>query len=640
MDAMQLLEMILEVKHELTKIKIEHEITSKERDTAQDQEDLLRKQYEAARAKRADLAGRADSLRVKSLKAADQLTDLERQLRVAMAEEQRAKALKEKTARFDLITAGAHWRERAMDHQINGAKFLAASEKSICGDERGLGKTCTIIAACDMVEAKRICFITVNDVTDNVVREFARWAPHRKAVYDISNMPPGAREVILPTLKDLTTFVVVINYEALRNDSVLEHLQAMRFDTVIADEAHTMKETTKSAFQAVKRLCWDINVCPSCIESSKFAYTTDKRNDMMCRGCAAHIKLNDLENVSRYRSVKHIWPMTGTPILNRPQEMYALLALTVPELFPALSKFMHDYCEKDWSGKYWTFRKGGESALLSKISAFFLKRTRKSAGVEIPPMEEITYDIVFDKVKYAEQWKAYQDLCNAAYIKMENDKSMTAMAAITQILRLRQMVVYPQGIELRDPETNQVISRCNVTQSIKIDWTLDKITEILDEDPEAHIVIFSQFKPPLHRLKSLLGDKAVVLDGTTKDDVRKKISLHFDASQPVQDAKWRIVLANYKVGGVGLNFTRANWEIDLDQEWNPGKDDQAHGRIDRIGQTKRTFVLVPRVKGTVDIWMHRLIKFKKDMLSGFDTEALNLTDSFIKAMENGFEGED
>jgi SNF2 family DNA or RNA helicase len=61
--------------------------------------------------------------------------------------------------------------------------------------------------------------------------------------------------------------------------------------------------------------------------------------------------------------------------------------------------------------------------------------------------------------------------------------------------------------------------------------------------------------------------------------------------------------------------------IILDEEWNPGKEDQAYGRNDRMGQTEETTVHVLRVKNSIDTWMANLIAQKKEMIEGFELHA-------------------
>jgi SNF2 family DNA or RNA helicase len=60
--------------------------------------------------------------------------------------------------------------------------------------------------------------------------------------------------------------------------------------------------------------------------------------------------------------------------------------------------------------------------------------------------------------------------------------------------------------------------------------------------------------------------------------------------------------------------------IMLDEEWNPGKNQQAYKRIQRIGQTEETHIWIPRLKGAIDGWMKALNDAKADLIHGFDSE--------------------
>jgi SNF2 family DNA or RNA helicase len=138
------------------------------------------------------------------------------------------------------------------------------------------------------------------------------------------------------------------------------------------------------------------------------------------------------------------------------------------------------------------------------------------------------------------------------------------------------------------------------------------------------VVVFSQFKQPLIELERRIkaaGISVVRYDGSTSRELADQIQVDFDRKYQTPDKpyKWDVVLANYKKGGVGLNLNAATQMIILDEEWNPGKVDQAYGRIDRLGQSEETTVHLLRTKKTVDMWMSSLIQQKADMIAGFET---------------------
>ena len=79
-------------------------------------------------------------------------------------------------------------------------------------------------------------------------------------------------------------------------------------------------------------------------------------------------------------------------------------------------------------------------------------------------------------------------------------------------------------------------------------------------------------------------------------------------------------------------MTAATQMIILDEEWNPGMNEQAYGRTDRMGQTEETTVHVFRTIDTVDEWMAALIQLKADMLAGWNKENSNVQEELVKIL--------
>ncbi|UKJ89409.2 DEAD-box family helicase [Theileria orientalis] len=66
------------------------------------------------------------------------------------------------------------------------------------------------------------------------------------------------------------------------------------------------------------------------------------------------------------------------------------------------------------------------------------------------------------------------------------------------------------------------------------------------------------------------------------------------------DTGYRIMLISTKVGGIGLNLTRANNVILMDQSWNPHNDLQAEDRAHRIGQDKPVNIYKLFTRNTIE----------------------------------------
>lgn len=536
---------------------------------------------------------------------------------------------------------------KVLPHQWDGIRFLASAERAILGDKMGVGKTLTSIGALDVIDAKRILIITPSDITTNFVKEIQMWADHR-VVVNIRGESKATRNVMMQALDSLESFVLVVNYEAWRKDlSLLVRLGDLGFDTLIMDEAHTAKETSSITYRGLKQIVETNNLCPRCGIIAKAQGLVANTNK--CAQCAwngesvSYEETDSMPWSERYwltKSLKRIWPMTGTPILNRPGDMFALLSLIDPVQFDNKNEFLRMYAEFDQYKGKWTFRTGGMSSLMTRLSGKFLARSMTDAGITLPPQHPIRHEIDLDPVRYAKQLAVIDQITNHAKIVLSEDKKMKITEIIAIITRQRQANVWPGGIELKDPETGEIMWRVgeDVQESAKIDAAIDLVKEFTAQGER--VVIFSQFSSALReinaRMNGLENDegheiRSVVFDGTTPQDVRETIKTNFDKKRG-EVPLWDVVCANYKTGGTGLNLTAATHTIILDREWNPGKEDQALARTLRIGQDKETFVHILTIPNTIDDWLDSIIEHKKQMVDGFEASADELKNDLLKIL--------
>lgn len=574
-----------------------------------------------------------------------------RQEQAALAEQARQDELALLNERWDKLTAAAHWREWAKDHQISGGHTLTENRKVILADPMGLGKTLTSIIAADMAEAatrltnekfpflgeekqvydystgeyqtkivdavtrpvgKRILYFCPSSLLRNVEKEFRMWSKHRSVTY-IGGMSKAERQFALNfVIKNQPEFVVIINYEAWRKDlALLDELIGLNPDTVIIDEAHNVKNMKTSGYRGIRKI------------------------------------LDEAQP-------EYVIPMTGTPILNRPQELFSLLTLVNPKEFHTENDFLYRYCEQDMQG-YWKFQSGGLDRIEKKIRKNFLRRTRQQAGIQLPEKTVISHDLTVDEDLYPNQARVRKQMRETATIMIDEaeGKAIAATAMIAMFTRLRQVETWPAGIKIETKgkiggktvviDTMQV----DVEESQKVDYVIGKgpdeqgvwtglIPEVIEDE---RVVVFSQFKAPLREIKRRIeqaGYRACIMDGDTPVAERELISTDFDAryTSDRSQSKYDVVLCNYRVGGVGLNLTAATQMVILDEEWNPGKRDQAYDRIHRIGQENAVTIHVIRDKNTIDDWLAGLMEFKEGVVDGFNNTMVGAAD-FKNALESG-----
>jgi SNF2 family DNA or RNA helicase len=566
---------------------------------------------------------------------------LERQLRLALDKIRAGDKFQKMAEQLDADTIGAPWREWAFDKQIECAKIVAINKRVLCGNKVGTGKSLTALIAADMLKVKRLLIVTPADVTRNFEREVARWAPHRPLL-SLYKQPKLARQLLLQIAAQTSEYTVTVNYEAWRRDaSLIQDLINLKFEMVILDESHNVKNTKTSAFDGIKAIVHAENCCPRCSaeveqrpnpmreRSYFYACTVCKWDSMSDR---------DYKKLDRC-SVKYLMPMTGTPILNRPQELYPLLHLMMPDVFDKEYRFLDLYCVQDPNTGYWTWNSGGLQRLQHHLAGYYIAYTKEDMGIKTPLQSKVVHEIDFDKEAYPNQWRIIEQLTKHAQILLKSGKEMKAIATIALITRKRQANVYPAGISLKDEEGNVIFTVGEeVNESIKVDKIIEMVTNELSGE---RTVVFSQFKAGMReaaRRLNEMGVSAVVFDGETPEHTRDAIKIDFDRTycdKPDYQKKWQVVLCNYKTGGVGLNFTGATQTIIMDEEWNPGKNEQAYGRTDRIGQTQESTVHILRINNSIDTWMAALNDHKAKVVGGFETATAGLATSLLEAMDSG-----
>ncbi|KUJ16639.1 uncharacterized protein LY89DRAFT_647352 [Mollisia scopiformis] len=155
--------------------------------------------------------------------------------------------------------------------------------------------------------------------------------------------------------------------------------------------------------------------------------------------------------------------------------------------------------------------------------------------------------------------------------------------------------------------------------------------------PFDKVVIYAQFRTLsriIGRICESEGWGFLYLTGDSTLEHRTKAIRRFR-----DDPNIKILIAGLKCGGLGLNFPWANRCISLDLWWNHAVEQQAFGRIFRIGQEKETYMTRLVVRNSVDMRMmsmqlHKLQNLERAMRDGeYNREQPNLS---LKQLANLF----
>ena len=477
----------------------------------------------------------------------------------------------------------------------------------------GLGKGGTACTWLSTIGARRTLITGPYEITSNLKQEIPKWIDN-KPVIDLRGHKKDDRSAVYDLLSHFDEFICLLNLEGWRADtSIINRLVQLQFDSVIVDEAHHLNNGRTLSYKGLREIVYAVNKCSRCSNHLRPTYTCNRKNCVAkgerfpnrwcfkCGNVAAKVAiprcgnclLDPTKDLEKARSVQNLLAITGTPVINACENFFWLASLWDPTL-TSKKAFLDEHCRVDGAGRHvWTAI--GKKRLTRRIAPNYLARTRKDAGIILPPQSVITREYEFDKDNYGDQWRLYKRV--EKQFKLDITSGTVGITeAVVQLLRLRQILVWPASID-----------GITIKRSFKLDLVTDLAKEFLKADQR--IVIFSHFKEPLRELERRLGSQSVVYDGSTSQSLREAIRADFETSA-ASHPQWNAVLCNYRSAGEGLNLVGATQAIVLDKDWSPGRNSQAWHRLDRIGQTQETAVHIPTILSTVDVWMDKLNDFK------------------------------
>jgi SNF2 family DNA or RNA helicase len=545
--------------------------------------------------------------------------------------------------------------KKALPHQIEGAHRLVSAERALLGDKPGLGKTLEAIMTIDMLRAQgkgqKVLIFTPKPVVKDFERAFQKWTDPT-FIHVLNQTLKGIKTELLGIIQHMPEAIVITNYEVWRKDkSIHAKLIECGFDTVFFDEAHVLKDERSKTFQDIRELVYAENKCPKC----GHAFFVNRGVDKLCGSCE-YVQEKDGE----FCSIKNVYELTGTPVLNRPDELQPLLNLLDRNGFPKKKSFLDDYCTKvyDYKNDRWnyTFGSGGSERLLAKLGMKYTARTRDSAGVVMPPQEVKHHWLELDPEKYPNQHKFIVNLRDRARLAFSDEVQMTTNQVFAWYTRMRQAASWPDGIQIKgcphephcvDEDGLPSTKLCNdvrvifpppdapkIGESVMMDQAESIVFEAVDD--EDRIVVFSHFRSVISELEKRClakGLRVGVITGDVPQSLRQEYIDDFNTNHTkVGEHQYDVLICQYKTASVGLNLNGAQQLLMVEREWNPGKEEQAMDRIRRLDSEYDSIVHVLHCEGTVTELIDALQDQKKALVDGFQAD-VDLQEAMRKFLE-------
>jgi superfamily II DNA or RNA helicase len=404
----------------------------------------------------------------------------------------------------------------------------------ILADDMGLGKTVETLAflsrarevAADGTGAPPFVVVAPASVVGNWTDEAARFTPG----LDVAAMPATTKK-LGRSLAEIArgADVLVTSYAVFRLE--FEAFAALGWSGLILDEAQFAKNPRTRTNQTARRL-----------------------------------------------DVPFKLAITGTPLENNLTELWAMLAIVAPGMYPSLHRFRAetvrpvDAAAQDDDPAVVAAGNRALARLRRRIRPLMLRRTKEQVAPELPERQEQVLRVPLSP-DHRRVYDTHLQRERQRLLGLLTDFDANKAAIFRSLTTLRRLAL----------DASLVDDSYAGVPSAKLDVLLDQLVEIAAEGHRA--LVFSQFTSFLRRVQQRCAEAglpAAYLDGSTRDRA--------GAIRGFKQGDAPVFLISLKAGGFGLNLTEADYVFLLDPWWNPAAEAQAVDRTHRIGQTRRVSV--------------------------------------------------
>jgi len=403
--------------------------------------------------------------------------------------------------------------------------------------------TQAIIAAMES-GAKNILIVCPSSTKINWEREINMFQEYDTSIISGRKWKPAKFTIInFDILKNFHTVVK----KGIKPDETLTDIIDTKFDIMIVDEAHFLK------------------------------------NNKSIRGMI----IADIVNKMK---MEYVWLLTGTPVANRPKDLYNLLNIIDHPLAENWQFYVKRYCDgrqitiklkNGGTKKTWLVDGNSNLDELSvRIKNSFLRRLKNEVmdmpdKVIVPTHHELSGS---EHIEYEGLWEDY--LLKRAEEKKRGvpDRDLVELILLRKFIAMRAI---PRTIEMVEP--------------------------ILEEGNK--VIIFTSFADELLELQEHFGHNCVVHHGSMSDRDKQK---SVDAFQNNKNIK--VFIGNIISAGVGITLTAANTVIFNSFDWVTGNNEQGEDRSYRIGQKDNVTVYYQLFEDTITTRMWYTLKYKKSII--------------------------
>lgn len=290
--------------------------------------------------------------------------------------------------------------------------------------------------------------------------------------------------------------------------------------------------------------------------------------------------------------VEHIIGLSGTPVLNRPIEIYNAVSMIDPTVLGSYFVFTKRYCDAKKS--IWGTNVQGASnveELHRKLtSTVMLRRLKVNVAKDLPDKQTAFVPIELDN------WAEYV-YAERNFIKWVSETKGTAAA-----------------IRASNAET---LGQINALKQLAVKGKMANVISWIEEfiDSGEKLVLFCTHTATIDAIMTAFPKISVRYDGGVNQSNRDKAVTSFQTDVRIKLFVGMLDAAG-NPAGVGLTLTAAWSTATIEYQYTPGVHDQADDRIHRIGQKNACTNYKLIAAGTIEEKIAALLDKKRQIVDG------------------------
>ncbi len=408
--------------------------------------------------------------------------------------------------------------------QKAGIDYARRLKRCLIGDEPGMGKTIEAIGLMNMLGLERALIICPATLKLNWKNELEKWSITKFKI------------LIIESQKDVCICdydIAIINYDRLT--SWKERILKEKFDLLICDESHRLKNPKAQRSEIMKKI----------------------------------VKVAD-----------RVLFLTGTPILNKPIELFNQLKLLGADLAENWFQFVTRYCAGFKAEFGWVTDGHSNLEELDKMlrKSVMVRRLKKDVMTHLPPKIRQTIE-----------------LSGAKYKSVIADEKVFTGEGVEHVMNLKV------------DQLGEIQKLINRTALAKLPDACAHISEMLESHEK--IVVFAHHHNVIDVLEQTFRKDCVRIDGRIAPEKRQPLVDRFQS-----DPEIRLFIGGIKAVGEGITLDKASVVIFVELDWVPGVMIQAEDRLHRGEQRNSVLIQHIVVEDSIDADISKVIVKKQEVI--------------------------